>query len=142
MTTGVICVDANFIVKLVQANSETSPFIVLWDEWQERNRQIIAPTLLGYEVTNVFHRMSIAGQISPEEAEQLLEDALSLGISLSGDKALHERALILARSLNLPAAYDAHYLALAEKFNALFYTSDKRLFNSVNNTLSWIHLVR
>ena len=142
MTTGVICVDANFIVKLVQANSETSPFIVLWDEWQERNRQIIAPTLLGYEVTNVFHRMSIAGQISPEEAEPLLEDALSLGISLSGDKALHERALILARSLNLPAAYDAHYLALAEKFNALFYTSDKRLFNSVNNTLSWIHLVR
>ena len=114
----------------------------MWDEWQERNRQIIAPTLLGYEVTNVFHRMSIAGQISPEEAEQLLEDALSLGISLSGDKALHERALILARSLNLPAAYDAHYLALAEKFNALFYTSDKRLFNSVNNTLSWIHLVR
>ena len=142
MTTGVICVDANFVVKLVQANSETSPFIVLWDEWQERNQQIIAPTLLGYEVTNVFHRMSIAGQISPEEAEQLLEDALSLGISLSGDKALHERALILARSLNLPAAYDAHYLALAEKFNALFYTSDKRLFNSVNNTLSWIHLVR
>ncbi len=142
MTTGVICVDANFVVKLVQANSETSPFIVLWDEWQERNRQIIAPTLLGYEVTNVFHRMSIAGQISPEEAEQLLEDALSLGISLSGDKALHERALILARSLNLPAAYDAHYLALAEKFNAEFYTSDKRLFNSVNNTLSWIHLVR
>ena len=142
MTTGVICVDANFVVKLVQANSETSPFIVLWDEWQERNRQIIAPTLLGYEVTNVFHRMSIAGQILPEEAEQLLEDALSLGISLSGDKALHERALILARSLNLPAAYDAHYLALAEKFNAEFYTSDKRLFNSVNNTLSWIHLVR
>ncbi len=142
MKTGVICVDANFVVKLVQANSETSPFIVLWDEWQERNRQIIAPTLLGYEVTNVFHRMSIAGQISPEEAEQLLEDAVSLGISLSGDKALHERALILARSLNLPAAYDAHYLALAEKFNAEFYTSDKRLFNSVNNTLSWIHLVR
>ena len=142
MTTGVICVDANFVVKLVQANSETSPFIVLWDEWQERNRQIIAPTLLGYEVTNVFHRMSRAGQISPEEAEQLLDDALSLGISLSGDKALHERALILARTLNLPAAYDAHYLALAEKFNAEFYTSDKRLFNSVNNTLSWIHLVR
>ena len=138
----VICVDANFVVFLVQANSETSPFIVLWDEWQKQNHQIIAPTLFGYEVTNVFHRMSVAGQISPEEAEQLLEEALNLGITLYGDKALHERALALARSLNLRAAYDAHYLALSERFDAEFYTSDKRLFNSVKDTITWIHLVK
>ena len=87
----VICVDANFVILLVLATSETSPFIVLWDEWQEQNYQIIAPTLFGYEVTNVFHRMSLAGQILPEEAEQLLEEALNLGITLYGDKALHER---------------------------------------------------
>ncbi len=138
----VICVDANFVILLVQATSETSPFIVFWDEWQEQNYQIIAPTLFGYEVTNVFHRMSLAGQISPEEAEQLLEEALNLGITLYGDKALHERALALARSLNLSAAYDAHYLALAESINAEFYTSDKRLFNSVKDTINWIHLVK
>lgn len=138
----VICVDANFVVLLVQAASETSPFIVLWDEWQKQGYQIIAPTLFGYEVTNVFHRMSVAGQILPEEAEQLLEEALNLGITLYGDKALHERALALAKTLNLPAAYDAHYLALSERFNAEFYTSDKRLFNSVKDTITWIHLVR
>ena len=138
----VICVDANFVIWLVQATSETSPFIVLWDEWQEQNYQIIAPTLFGYEVTNVFHRMSLAGQISPEEAEQLLEEVLNLGITLYGDKALHEKALALVRSLNLSAAYDAHYLALAERVNAQFYTSDKRLFNSVKDTINWIHLVK
>lgn len=154
----VICVDANFVVFLVQATSETSPFIVLWDEWrrgceaspkdlasplgQEQNYQIIAPTLFGYEITNVFHRMSVAGQILPEEAEQLLEEALNLGITLYGDRALHERALALARSLNLRAAYDAHYLALSERLNAQFYTSDKRLFNSVKDTITWIHLVK
>ena len=137
-----ICVDANFVVFLVQAASETSPFIVLWDKWREQSCQIIAPTLFGYEVTNVFHRMSVAGQILPEEAEQLLEEAFNLGITLYGDKALHQRALILARSLNLPATYDAHYLALSERFNAEFYTSDKRLFNSVKDTLSWIYLVK
>lgn len=138
----VICVDANFVVLLVQATSETSPFIVLWDEWQKQGYQIIAPTLFGYEVTNVFHRMSVAGQILPEEAEQLLEEALNLGITLYGDKALHERALTSAKTLNLSATYDAHYLALSERFNAEFYTSDKRLFNSVKDTLSWIYLVK
>ena len=138
----VICVDANFVVLLVQAASETSPFIVLWDEWQEQNYQIIAPTLFSYEVTNVFHRMSVAGQILPEEAEQLLEEALNLGITLYGDRDLHKRASALAKSLNLRAAYDAHYLALSERFNAEFYTSDKRLFNSVKETITWIHLVK
>ena len=142
MTQKVICVDANFVVFLVQAASETSPFIVLWDEWQERSHQIIAPTLFGYEVTNVFHRMSVAGQILPQEAEQLLEEALNLGITLYGDRNLHSSASALAKSLNLRAAYDAHYLALSERFNAEFYTSDKRLFNSVKDTISWIHLVK
>lgn len=144
-----ICVDANFVVFLVQATLETSPFIVLWDEWrreasplgQEQDYQIIAPTLFGYEVTNVFRRMSVAGQILPKEAEQLLEEALNLGITLYGDKALHKRALALAKTLNLSAAYNAHYLALSERFNAEFYTSDKRLFNSVKDALTWVHLV-
>ena len=142
MTQKVICVDANFAVFLVQAASETSPFIVLWDEWQKQGYQIIAPTLFGYEVTNVFHRMSVAGQILPEEAEQLLEEALNLGVTLYGDRNLHSSASALAKSLNLRAAYDAHYLALSERFNAEFYTSDKRLFNSVKDTISWIHLVK
>ena len=138
----IICVDANFVIFLVQATSETSPFIVLWDEWQEQDSKIIAPTLFGYEVTNVFHRMSLAGQILPEEAEQLLEEALNLEITLHGDKTLHKEALTVAKRLNLPAAYDAHYLALSERFNAEFYTSDKRLFNSVKETITWIHLVK
>ena len=85
---------------------------------------------------------SLAGQISPEVAEQLLEDAFNLEIILYGDRNLHRRAMALAKSLNLPAAYDAHYLALSERFNAEFYTSDKRLFNSVKDTITWIHLVR
>ena len=142
MMSKVICVDANFVVFLVQAVSETSPFIVLWDEWQKQSDQIIAPTLFGYEVTNVFHRMSVAGQILPEEAEQLLEEALNLGIILYGDRDLHKQAMALTKSLNLPAAYDAHYLALSERFKAEFYTSDKRLFNSIKDTISWIHLVK
>ncbi|MGK7894950.1 MAG: hypothetical protein AB4372_15350 [Xenococcus sp. (in: cyanobacteria)] len=54
MTQKIICVDANFVVFLFQADSENSPFIILWDEWQEKNNRIIAPTLFAYEITNVF----------------------------------------------------------------------------------------
>ncbi len=46
----------------------------------------------------------------------------------------------LAKKLALPAAYDAHYLALAQDFAAEFYTADKRLFNAVNSIYSWVKL--
>jgi predicted nucleic acid-binding protein len=137
----IICADANFIVRLLSDPPNAISYSNLWRQWKSAGDQIIAPTIYCYEVTNVFHRMSLAGQISPEEAEQLLEEALNIGITLYGDKALHQRALALAKTLNLSAAYDAHYLALSERFNAEFYTSDKRLFNSVKDTLTWVHLV-
>ena len=138
----VICVDANFIVRLLSDPPNAVSYNNLWRQWKSSGDRIIAPTIYCYEVTNVFHRMSLAGQISPEVAEQLLEDAFNLEIILYGDRNLHRRAMALAKSLNLPAAYDAHYLALSERFDAEFYTSDKRLFNSVKDTISWIHLVK
>ena len=137
----VICVDASFSVHLLSDPPDVISYSNLWRQWKSAGNQIIAPTIYCYEVTNVFHRLSLAGQISLEEAEQLLKEALNLGIILYGDRALHERAFTLAKNLNLRAAYDAHYLALAERFDAKFYTSDKRLFNSVKDTITWIHLV-
>lgn len=137
----IICVDANFIVRLLSEPPNAISYNNLWRQWKSANNQIIAPTLFCYEVTNVFHRMSIAGQISLEDAEQLLEDALNLGISLYSDRALHKQAIALARNLNLPATYDAHYLALSKKFKAKFYTCDRRLFNRVKDTITWIYLV-
>lgn len=127
MTEKHICVDANFVVKLLNSRSETSPYLTLWDEWERKHYEIIAPTLFCYEITNVFHRMRLACLILDSEAEQALTDALDLPITLYGDRQLHQQALSLAKQYNLPATYDSHYLALAERFNADFYTADKRL---------------
>ncbi|WP_460208317.1 type II toxin-antitoxin system VapC family toxin [Scytonema sp. NUACC21] len=101
----------------------------------------MAPTLLCYEVTNVFYRMKLAKQLLDTEAQQCLNNALNLSIQFYGDLQLHQQAWELAQQFNLPAAYDAHYLALAQRFQADFYTGDKRLFNTVHSALPWIHLV-
>jgi predicted nucleic acid-binding protein len=150
MTEKISCVDANFVVRLVNNPSETSPYLTLWDRWEQSQTQIIAPTLLCYEVTNVFHRMRRAGQLLDTEAQQSLNNALNLSIRFYGDHAvagepdrqLHQQALEIAEQFNLPAAYDAHYLALAQRFKAVLYTGDKRLFNTVHPTFTWIHLVQ
>ncbi|BAY15817.1 hypothetical protein NIES21_16360 [Anabaenopsis circularis NIES-21] len=141
MTRQFICVDANFVVKLINNASETSPYLILWDNWEQNQAQIIAPTLLCYEVTNVFHRMQLAKQLLETEAQECLNNVLNLSIQFYGDQQLHQQAWEIAQQLNLSATYDAHYLALAQRFQANFYTGDKRLFNQVHSVLPWVNLV-
>lgn len=140
MTTEVICVDASFVVRLATSETAVSPYRDLWNQWQSTGATKVAPTLFYYEVTNAVHRYVVAGQILPEEADQILEYILNLEITFYSEATLHRRALILARNLTLPAAYDAHYLALAEQLEADFYTADRRLFEAVHTTLPWVHL--
>ncbi len=66
---------------------------------------------------------------------------MNLNITLYGDAELHRQALNLAKSLRLPASYDAHYLALAQRLGAEFWTGDRRLVNSVQAVLPWANLV-
>ncbi|NPA27193.1 MAG: type II toxin-antitoxin system VapC family toxin, partial [Chloroflexi bacterium] len=54
---------------------------------------------------------------------------------------LHLEALALAHELNLPAAYDAHYLALARRMNAEFWTADQRLAKAVARRFPWVHVL-
>ncbi|PJH75788.1 MAG: hypothetical protein CO064_04780 [Anaerolineae bacterium CG_4_9_14_0_8_um_filter_58_9] len=59
------------------------------------------------------------------------------------DEELSQRALELAGNLSQSKAYDAFYLALAEKLVAEFWTADERLFNRCRKDLklSWVHWI-
>jgi predicted nucleic acid-binding protein len=139
MTT--ICVDASFIIRLITAPPPNSFYFALWEQWIATGADIVAPSLLFYEIVNGLYRQVIANNLSPEDAEQLLQAALMFPIRFYQDNSLHQRAYSLAQELHLPATYDAHYLALSERLNAEFWTCDRRLFNTVQATLSWVRLV-
>ena len=93
------------------------------------------------EVVNALHRYVHHGMLLPEEASDALEAILGLGIELRSDAELHPRALALANKLGLAAAYDVHYLALAERLGAEFWTADRRLQHAVGATLLWVRLL-
>ena len=77
-----------------------------------------------------------------DSVRMALRATLSLPIRLYTEINLHEPALELAERYVLPAAYDAHYLALAEHFDADFWTLDKKLIQAVGKHLPWVHLVK
>lgn len=52
---------------------------------------------------------------------------MSLPIEFHETETLHHRALELASQLNQGAAYDSHYLALAETLGCDLWTADQRL---------------
>jgi predicted nucleic acid-binding protein len=74
-------------------------------------------------------------------ARRSLEAALALPNRYRDDVDLHEQAMTYAARYALPAAYDAHYLALTERLGAEFWTTDRRLANAVRPALNWVHLV-
>jgi len=136
-----VCVDASFVVPLVTRPHGDSPFPRLWSEWHAAGRRTAAPTLLCYEVTNALHRYVVHGELLPDEATAALDVALDLGVTWFGDAELHRRALGMAQERGLPAAYDAHYLALAERLGADLWTADRRLHQAVGAALPWVRLV-
>ena len=67
--------------------------------------------------------------------------AFRLPISIHNDDALHLRAFQLAEAYGLPATYNAHYLALADRLGIDFWTTDGRLSKAVSDRLPWVRLV-
>ena len=135
-----LCIDASLVVRLV-ADPEDDSVRRVWEQWDAERRQLAAPTLLYYEVTNALHRYQKLGLMSASSVRLALEAALSLPIHLHGETDLHWRALELAERFSLPAAYDAHYLALAERLGGEFWTADAALARRVQPALAWVHLV-
>lgn len=134
-----ICVDANLVVRLAISQKDAK-IRELWQDWTENEARLVAPTLLRYEVTNAFYRYQKAGTLDMTEAREALGIAFALPIQFYSDVELHEQALALAGRFALPAAYDAHYLALAERLGATFVTTDQRLANAVQSALPWVHV--
>ena len=113
----------------------------MWEEWSSERRQLAAPTLLPYEVANALYRYQKLGYIGTAAVQLAFKAALALPLELHGEPELHWRALELANRFSLPAAYDAHYLALAELLEGEFWTADEGLARAVGASLPWVHLV-
>ncbi|MCA9954127.1 MAG: type II toxin-antitoxin system VapC family toxin [Anaerolineales bacterium] len=139
-TSKACCPDASVLVRFLISGEPGSAIATLWEGWLEAGYSLIAPTLIFYEVNNVLHQYVRHGQLTSHEAEAAFQLSFNLNIVTMMDVNLHQRALQMAQMLQLPATYDAHYLALAERMGAEFWTLDGKLVNKVNSQLSWVNL--
>ena len=97
--------------------------------------ELLAPTLLPYEVTNGVLQAIRRARIGLEKGREILTAFQGLGIPTM--EAPWQRALELARTYDR-SAYDGAYLALAEETGSKLVTGDRRLYNAVKDHLSWV----
>ncbi|MGH2615049.1 MAG: type II toxin-antitoxin system VapC family toxin [Thermomicrobiales bacterium] len=138
-----ICVDASVAIKWLLEEDLSDQATALYDDAVQADVPIIAPPLLPLEVTNVLRqRMRGQGGISLLRATEHLDTFLALSIAYRNPSGLHRQALTLAAAHDLPAAYDAHYLALAEHVDCEFWTDDQRLLRQVGSKLPYVRSLR
>lgn len=135
-----VIVDTSIVIKWVLDESDSNIAQALLAKWINKGTTMLAPALLAYEVANVLHQNIRKGEITREQAKKALTKVLlsELVIDFSPNPDLGTRALELADQYSLPAAYEAHYLALAEREGCEIWTADKRMWNSINGKLAWV----
>ena len=136
-----VVVDASLAVKWLVREPHTEEAVALGRAWARSGVTLAAPYLLPIEATNVLHRRVARGQMSLERASGLVDFLLSMGIELRGELALHFRALELAGALGQRAAYDSHYLALAEALDCEMWTADGRFHMAAERSTDRVRLL-
>lgn len=103
--------------------------------YAQQEVELVAPTLLPYEVTNAILQAVTRDRIDLETGREILTAFQALGIPTT--EVPRHRALALAHAHDR-SAYDGAYLALAEETGGELVTGDRRLHNAVKDHLPWV----
>jgi len=106
------------------------------------NDDLIAPHFMATEVTSALRQKVVRGEISANQALELLHLADSIEIRLLGGWDLMQRALELSEKLNQVTAYNAAYLSLAESEQRDLYTADEAFAKAASATHACMRVVQ
>ena len=138
---GHVVVDASLAFKWLVKEIYTAEANDLGRLWNSRGTLVAAPYLMPVEVTNALHQRVARGELTLEAATQRMDSLLSSGLELHQPPHLYSRALELAGQLRQGAAYDAHYLALAETLGCELWTADEKFYRAASpaaRSVRWI----
>ena len=127
-------IDCSVANPLILTEEYTPHARALMQEAEQSHDTVCAPKLLEYEISNSVRKAVRRGRIDISDAPGRLRLFDTFQIKLL-DATVHHEALAIALRFNLPAAYDAHYVALAERLGCEFWTADQRLRNLLGGAL-------
>ncbi len=138
MNVKTIVIDASAALKWRLRDEEaTDQADELLDDFLADKLHLLVPTLFDYEITNALKVAVTLSRLSEDEALSAIADFQAYRIEQIAFSRFQEQAFRLACRYKR-SVYDSAYLALAQHKGIYFYTGDKRLFNALGKTLTWI----
>lgn len=112
-------------------------------KWRTEGRGLVAPMLWLAEATSAVRQAIYLKRLSEQKGQEAISRIFALEIETrEADESLCKAALTWASHLQQVRAYDAFYLALAERLQTEFWTADKRLANAAQQLgATWVHWI-
>ncbi len=135
MTPKPFVVDASVAVKwfLPEIHAEAASRVL------SGGHNLLVPDLVFPEVGNILWKRVRAGEVTPEEAEVVMQTLGALPLAVHPSWPLVLPALEIAVQTQR-TVYDSLYLALAVREDAALVTADERLYNALQGTPLAAHL--
>ena len=137
-----VCVDASLYLRVLMPD-ETDPQVrLMWQQWRDASVAVWAPPLFRWECANGLRQAVRTGRLDPDAARKLLLDMLGAPVGLASvDELLVSAWHTFVVPYDMPAVYDAAYLALARSLECELWTADRRLYRLVGKALPWVKAV-
>ncbi len=131
-------IDASVALKwYLDEEDHSSKAIRLLQNYISNEFDIIAPSLLEYEVVNGLIIAQKRGRIKEERILMAIEGFMNLGIKFIDLSTIYSKVIHYCRNYNF-SAYDSSYMAVAEEKSADLITADKGLYSGVKKNLKWV----
>lgn len=133
-----IVVDASVVLKwYLDDEKYGQKALYLLTKYISNELDILAPSLLEYEVINGLIIAQKRGRIKEEMIHTAVDGFINLGIRLKNLYSFYTRTLHYCKVYNR-SVYDASYLAVAEEESMPLVTADEGLYNAVKKDLKWV----
>ena len=117
-------VDCGTVLRLAREEIEVAP-----------EHELLAPTLLRSQTLSAMHAAVHRGELTEDEAREVLDRVQKMSIRLLGDAVLRRVAWQFADRLGWAETYDAEYLALTKLQADAFVTTNEELARRIDGAV-------
>lgn len=123
--------DTSITIKWLKNSQEidAKKALAYYKKLRDGKIKVIIPDLMFYELSNFGSRQPSETFFACQELMENIFDPDMRILIIPPDNDLTQRATTLAHDFRI-SAYDAFYLAVAEKFNTRLVTADKKLLSA------------
>jgi len=136
-----VAIDASFLLKLFLPENKSDEAEMLWKAWVGDHVEIMAPTLIMFELPSVIRNKVFRGILTEREGGEIINLLNQLDISLIYTEEFLDIAWEIGIILNTPNLYDCFYIALPKLLRIPLWTADKKLFQSAKKEFPFVNLL-